>query len=157
AGDGVGLKLDSPLGFKSLNGVHQAKNAVAYQIVGVDGGRQTDGHAPGHVLDQGRVVDDELLPGRLAPVGAVLRPQLIDLRPARLHSRHPFQTKLDLPPEREANHRVPVPLIDLRKFNSCHPLPALALFQLLDPADNRSEEHTLNSSHVKSSYAVFSL
>src|SRR5690606_8077519 len=133
AGNGVRFKLHAAFGIELLHRVHKAKNAVTDQIVGIDAGRQANGDAPRHILDQRRVVDDQALAGLLAAVRPVLRPELFDVRPARLHLRQSFLPKLDLAFHGIADDGVPVPPGDLRKSNGQSPETVRPLLRLVHP------------------------
>src|SRR3954454_6065685 len=68
AGDRVGLELDLAVEVEALDRIDQAEQAIGDEVRLFHMGRQAGGHPAGHVLDQWRVGDDELLTGL---VGAV--------------------------------------------------------------------------------------
>ncbi len=76
AGDGVGLELDGALEVELVDGVDEAEDPVRDQVCVLNVGRQADTHPAGDVLDQRRVVQDQLLAQVGIAGGLVLHPHL---------------------------------------------------------------------------------
>ena len=139
----VGLELDAALEVEGVDGVHQAEDAGADEVVEIDAVGQPRPDAFGVVLDQRQIPLDELiaqLDRRLRPVVAP------ELRDVHVHMRHHGL----LPDVRQAAVHV------LCLVESCpasatarragHTLPALGRGRSLALGSERSAPRSLNDS-----------
>ncbi len=78
AGDGIGLEPQVPVDLEALDGVDQPDDPVADQILLVEVPWKAGQDPAGHVLDEGRVIDDELIAQRLRTRPLELGPQHVD-------------------------------------------------------------------------------
>jgi hypothetical protein len=79
AGDGERLELDLAREVESLDRRDKPEQAVGDEVGLLDVGRQSRRHAAGHVLDQGRERQHELLARPLVVLLLVLAPELAHL------------------------------------------------------------------------------
>src|SRR5680860_290923 len=61
AANGVRLELDASVDLVLLDGIHQPEDPVGDEVGLLDVRGETDRHSAGHVLDQRRVVEDQLV------------------------------------------------------------------------------------------------
>src|SRR5918996_1616177 len=59
--DRIGLELEATVRLELVDGVDQAEEAIAGQVVVVHGSGETGPHPARHILDQGRIVQNESL------------------------------------------------------------------------------------------------
>ncbi len=78
-GDGVGLELEAPLGLELVDGIDQPEQPVGGEVGLLHVLGQAHRHTTGHVLHQGRVVDDELVTGPPVAVVLVRGPETFDV------------------------------------------------------------------------------
>ncbi|EGJ74451.1 putative RNA polymerase sigma factor WhiG [Streptomyces sp. Tu6071] len=76
-GDRVRLELDGPLDVELLDRVDQPEDPGGDEVGLLDVGGQADADAPGDVLHEGRVVQDQLLAQARVPGRLVHAPQLV--------------------------------------------------------------------------------
>ena len=75
----IGFELDAAVRIEGVDGVHQAEDAGADEIVEFDLVGQFDIDPLGGVLDQGKIMFEERIAGFLVPPGEVIFPSMFDI------------------------------------------------------------------------------